>query len=335
MTDWQAIPHDSCTDHSLFHHPELAHLYRTLLTPPNDTVADVERYRYDLCIPQPSNSKIEVVAVYQSLYYSWQGMDTAMKHELLLNCTPVDSCPKWRYSHTAMYLITRVNYTASSSGICLNYIHNDELPTSDSEPPHYAAGDAILCTSGLGSSSCFILDPECQNGNQTLSLADQSLLAEAHVQSLQVVEKAVYEKAVSECVSAGEHCHWIPDSRITHKHCSDCQPICRSTQHTLNFVQFTIGMAFFISTLHLMFTGIFLLLSNSVSKPFQVIHNTKFYSLCLCHKSLYYINIITQGVSTGSMTALMGIVRSTAPIWRKLTMHSLIIYDILYTNKSA
>ena len=272
MTDWQAIPHDSCTDHSLFHHPELAHLYRSLLTPLNGTVADVEGYRYDLCIPQPSNSKIELLAVYQSLYYSWQGMDTAMKHELLLNCIPVDSCPKWSCSHTAMYFITRVNYTASSSGICLNYIHNDELPTSDSEPPHYAAGNAILCTSGLGSSSCFILDLECQNENQTLSLADQSLLAEAHIQSLQVVENAVYQKAVSECENAGEHCHWIPDSRITHKHCSDCQPICRSTRHTLNFVQFIIGMLFSLSTMHLMFTGVFLLLSNSVSKPFQVNH---------------------------------------------------------------
>ena len=274
MTDWQAIPHDPCTDHSLFHHPELAHLYRDLLTPPNSTEADVERYHYMLCIPQPSNSKVEILAVYQSVHYSWQGVNTKIKHELKLNCILVDNCPKWSHSHTAMYLISHMNYTASSNSICLNHIHTDELPyTYDLDRHNYAVGNPVLCTSGLSSSSCFILDPECQNENQTLSLADQSLLAEVHIQSLQVVEKAVYQKAVSECESAGEHCHWIPDSRVTHKHCNDCQPICRSTRHTLNFVQFTIGMAFFFFTVHLLYTGVFLLLSNSVGKSFQVLHN--------------------------------------------------------------
>ena len=267
MTDWQAIPHDPCTDHSLFHHPELAHLYRDLLTPPNGTATDVERYQYKLCILQPSNyCKIDTLAVQQSLHYS---KNTEIKNELQLNCTPVDSCPKWSYSHTAMHFVSHVDY---SNGICLNHIHtNSELPKHDLDTPNHPAGNVVLCTSRLSSSSCFILDPECQNDTLMLSLADQSLLAEAHVQSLQVVEKAVYQKAVSECESAGEHCHWIPDSRVTHKHCSDCQPICRSTQHTLNFVQFTIGMAFFFSTLHLWLTGAFLLLSNSVSRSFQVL----------------------------------------------------------------
>ena len=278
MSDWQAIPHDPCTDHSLFHHPELAHLYRSLLTPPS-TEGDVETHHYKLCMPQPNNNKIEILAVYQSVDYSWQGMNTEIKHNLLLNCTLVNSCS---YSQTALYFISHVNHSTSSNAICLNNIHSDKLPimNSDEMPiicnlntPNYGARNAIFCTSGLSSSSCFILHPESQNNTLMLGLADQSLLAEAHIQSLQVVEKAVYEKAVRECQSAGEHCHWIPDSRVTHKHCSDCEPICRSTQHTLNFVQFTIGMAVFFSTLPLMFTGAFLLLSNSVSKPFQVLQN--------------------------------------------------------------
>ena len=90
------------------------------------------------------------------------------------------------------------------------------------------------------------------------------------VQSLQVVEGEVYQMAVNRCESAGEHCHWIPNSLVTSKHCSDCQPICRSTRHTLNFIQFTVGIFFFSSTLFLMFTGIFILVSNSVSRKFQV-----------------------------------------------------------------
>ena len=90
------------------------------------------------------------------------------------------------------------------------------------------------------------------------------------VQSLQVVEGEVYQMAVNRCESAGEHCHWIPNSPVTGKHCIDCQPICRSTAHTLNFVQFIAGIALFFSTASLLYTGSFLLLSESVSQKYQV-----------------------------------------------------------------
>ena len=42
------------------------------------------------------------------------------------------------------------------------------------------------------------------------------------VQSLLVVEDDVYQLAVNRCESAGDHCHWIPNSLVTHKHCTDC-----------------------------------------------------------------------------------------------------------------
>ena len=90
------------------------------------------------------------------------------------------------------------------------------------------------------------------------------------VQSLQVVEDDVYQMAVNRCESAGEHCHWIPNSLVTHKHCSDCQPICRSTQKTLNFVQFTIGVITFTTTVQISYTGVFVLISDSFTKQYQV-----------------------------------------------------------------
>ena len=99
------------------------------------------------------------------------------------------------------------------------------------------------------------------------------------VQSLQVVEGEVYQMAVNRCESAGEHCHWIPNSHVTGQHCSDCQPICRSTRHTLNFVQFTVGFTLFASTLSLMYVGTFILVSNSVSKQFQVLNLHFLYNL--------------------------------------------------------
>ena len=115
---------------------------------------------------------------------------------------------------------------------------------------------------------------------QNPQLADQYRLqlAESNVsesgmvsiQSLQVVEREVYQMAVNRCESAGEHCHWIPNSPVTGKHCSDCQPICRSTTHTLNFVQFIVGIVLFLSTSSLLYSGSFLLLSESVSQKYQV-----------------------------------------------------------------
>ena len=94
------------------------------------------------------------------------------------------------------------------------------------------------------------------------------------VQSLQVVEGEVYQMAVNRCESAGEHCHWIPNSLVTGKHCSDCQPICRSPRHTLNFVQFTVGFSFFSSTIAFAYIGTFLLLSNTIPKQHQVLVQT-------------------------------------------------------------
>ena len=173
MTDWQAIPHDPCTNYSLFHHPGLADTYRMqLLESPQAAITNHS------CIPQPVGESVQL---------------PGQKHN---------------------------------------------------------------------SSSCLTLtpDPRLQNSSQ-------SLLTE--VQSLQVVESAVYEIAVNRCESI-DNCHWIPNSQVTHKHCSDCQPICRNPKHTLNFIQFSIGLGIFFATLSLMYTGTNLILSNIVSRSFQV-----------------------------------------------------------------
>ena len=48
------------------------------------------------------------------------------------------------------------------------------------------------------------------------NIAESGLVS---VQSLQVVEGEVHQMAVNCCQSAGEHCHWIPNSIVTCKHC--------------------------------------------------------------------------------------------------------------------
>ena len=39
------------------------------------------------------------------------------------------------------------------------------------------------------------------------------------------------------------HCFWNPNSRITGKYCARCPQLCRSVDHTLNFIQFVIGVS--------------------------------------------------------------------------------------------
>ena len=127
----------------------------------------------------------------------------------------------------------------------------------------------------IGSDSCtqYSLFHHPQLADQyRLKLAESNVSESGlvSVQSLQVVEGEVYQMAVNRCESAGEHCHWIPNSLVTGQHCSDCQPICRSTQYTLNFIQFMFGVMLLFSTNLLGYNGSFLLLSESVSNKYQV-----------------------------------------------------------------
>ena len=143
-----------------------------------------------------------------------------------------------------------------------------------------------------------------------LTAFNSSVSDDLSTRSLSDVDKDVYHIAVSRCLSAvGDQCHWIPHSLLTHKHCHDCQPICRSTEHTLTFAQFIIGILLLISTLPLMYTGLFLLLSNSVSLSLQV------YTI---HIEIYCYLYDLQGICFGVMVALRVLMRSTASIWSKI-----------------
>ena len=39
------------------------------------------------------------------------------------------------------------------------------------------------------------------------------------------------------------NCFWNPNSRITGQYCPRCEPLCRSTDHTINFIQFIVGIS--------------------------------------------------------------------------------------------
>lgn len=83
----------------------------------------------------------------------------------------------------------------------------------------------------------------------------------------------VYNVAMNVCESLREskhHCHWIPRSIVTGTFCADCPSICRGTDHILNFIQFTIGAFIFRITIPISRIAIMIVISDVISKDYQV-----------------------------------------------------------------
>ena len=104
----------------------------------------------------------------------------------------------------------------------------------------------------------------------------KSLVEDVYAQSLTVVDNDIYTAAMEQCEAhhKEEHCQWIPNSVITKQHCGDCQPICRSVRHSLNFVQFSIGAFWFMFSMPVAEVSLPLVISDSIREEFQVCINT-------------------------------------------------------------
>ena len=66
------------------------------------------------------------------------------------------------------------------------------------------------------------------------------------------------------------HCFFNPDSRITHEYCDDCRPFCRSELHSLNFVQFLIGVCLFSFSFPLVRITMTIMFSDALGSASQV-----------------------------------------------------------------
>ena len=94
-----------------------------------------------------------------------------------------------------------------------------------------------------------------------------------HSQALDVLELDVYTIAMNVCESAvvpHHQCYWVPNSRVTKHHCGDCQPICRSIERSLNFVQFVLGASLLMVAIPIAWVPIAALISDRVPRSAQV-----------------------------------------------------------------
>ena len=66
------------------------------------------------------------------------------------------------------------------------------------------------------------------------------------------------------------HCFFNPDSRITEKYCDDCRPFCRSELHSLNFIQFLVGVCLFSFSFPLVRITMTIMFSDALGSASQV-----------------------------------------------------------------
>ena len=66
------------------------------------------------------------------------------------------------------------------------------------------------------------------------------------------------------------HCFFNPDSRIAQKYCDDCRPFCRSELHSLNFVQFLVGVCLFSFSFPLVRITMTIMFSDALGSASQV-----------------------------------------------------------------
>ena len=74
----------------------------------------------------------------------------------------------------------------------------------------------------------------------------------------------------SELCLATEGCRWNQFSVLTNSLCTNCPAICRSVHKSLNIVQFSIGMIFFVVALPLGDSCLWILISNNLQDHEQV-----------------------------------------------------------------
>ena len=250
LADWQTIPYDPCTEYSPFHHPEIVQNM-------NFSANQTNQLSYDQNISTESNVLAPVFSFIIRVHSSVKMQYTddrppqvvSLPYFTSFTCTLEPKCQCTHANH----------YNVFEDQLCVNYmittknIHGT-LPRSSQ---YLCSSDALL------QSVCFNLSVGDGAASSNDINGGQEL---AQMQELQVLSDSAYELASNSCDSAdapGLQCHWIPFSTITHTKCSDCPPICRAKERTLNFVQFLIGLSLLMASFHLTFVPLMAVATNN------------------------------------------------------------------------
>ena len=158
----------------------------------------------------------------------------------------------------------------NSSQLCLNYsfgIAEHLLPETRwaiTKP----SGRKFHCTT---QSDTFSTAHQPPSPSLCILYSEPSATELAHVQELTVLSVSTYNRSKHSCEAANvSNCHWIPSSSVTHKECTDCQPICRGLGQTLYFWQFLLGTSVIMASLPMLWVSLLAMASFQVRVESQV-----------------------------------------------------------------
>lgn len=272
MGDWQAVRHDPCIDASLFHHPELLHTYTAQLdtatpieintTPHKDVGIQCEKLNLSLSLQQHLKNRLIDVYVYPNM--------VTEPNNVIYGCVEVASCPQCSNQE-------EVYQTYIATPTCLHLHVNPQQQCLERAPllpwqlrPH-PLQTSYSCTMPKSLFTyCLSTYPQTAV-DEDVPPSDQEYIFDVHLQSVQIVEGHVELLASRSCTQhPGGHCHWNPESSVTHRKCENCPPICRDRSNYLEFSQFTIGAAILLVSMPVARVPITSLISDIVSPSDQV-----------------------------------------------------------------
>ena len=287
MGDWQAIRHDTCTDASLFHHPELLHTYTSQMdsAPANISQSELasnvgikcEKLNLSLGLQQHISSTTIDIHVFPNI-----ATDDVMVSD---GCEVIDLCPYCSVEDVKTYSATPtcLNLQVNSRQQCLE--KTPLLPWQQKKP--HPLSTSYLCTMPKSHFTyCLTLQPLRNSPDLQVAIQEEEevFVADIHQQTVQIMEGRIDILASQGCREhkAGGHCHWNPSSSLTHRHCDDCPPICRDKTNYLEFSQFTIAAALLLIAVPVARVPITSIISDIVTPEQQVCY------MCLEAKSHLY-----------------------------------------------
>ena len=278
FADWQAIPYDPCTEYSPFHHPEITQNY-SIKQSLNETSKSVYNNSTDdrhleLIKPTAERAQLHFHSDIEMKFTDGSTVKIKLPGDVELTCNHVDDCECHQHSAQAWSVL---------NSICLFYSQDDggRIAFTESslmsESEHYPSkrfqcvtSPTILFQHPL--SLCVHLYGTYFH-SQTKKSSEKLSMTTGSIQSLQVLSNFSYYTAKMNCIHANftnHHCHWSPSSVITKKECEDCQPICKSIEQSLTFVQYVLGSTLIFSSLPVTWVPISVMASSQASMELQV-----------------------------------------------------------------
>ena len=105
-----------------------------------------------------------------------------------------------------------------------------------------------------------------REANQTAAAASDEVITETS-------DTKLFRSVVELCEAASTdeyHCYWNQDSQITGEYCNECYAVCRSTEMSLNFLQFCVGISLLAICIPISNIIITVIASDAVPLEFQV-----------------------------------------------------------------